>query len=295
MSLKNLKDSELNKLLDEVALDLNKAFGEVQTKLAKKEDVAKEEVQKDEDAPPAKDEGSEEPVSEGSDSAPPSAPADDGGSPPAPGADAGGAPDPAMEQGAALTPEALQAEYEKLPPEELQMHMAACQAALAKLSGGMGADPMAGGAGAPPPPEAAAAPPAAPGAGAPPPQQPLMQSEKKAEGDKLAKSEEKLSKAEAEVASLKEDVEILAKTLKQLIETPVRKAITSITDLPKEEAAQDDEYKSLAPTDFWAKLAEVAKRPDLKKSEKKLILDIYAKTVQPEVAAKQLARLFKAE
>lgn len=282
MSLKNLKDSELNKLLDEVALDLNKAFGEVQNKLAKGEEV----VAKDEDAPPSKAAEESSPIaSEGSDAPPP---ADDGSAPAAPAPDAGAAPvDPAAEQGAALTPEALQAEYAKLPPEELQMHMQACQAAMAALGGGMGAPtPDA----APPAPEAAAPAPAAP-AGAP-----LMQSEKKVAAETLSKSEAKESElAKAEISSLKEDVEILAKTLKQILETPVRKAITSISDLEKSEDKPSDEYKPLAPADFWAKLKEVSKRSDLKKSEKQLILDVYAKQVNPEVAAKHLAKLFKAE
>ena len=291
MSIKNLKDSELNKLLDEVAQDLNKAFGQVQDKLAKKEgqqlegDESGKMVKGDEDGSAPKGPEESSPVAEGSDAPPAAPPADDGGAA-APAPDAGAAPagDPAQEQGAALTPEALQAEYAKLPPEELQMHLAAAQAALAALGGGMGGPE----AGAPPSPEMAGPPSPSPSAGAP-----LMQSEKAVKMDELAKKE--LETVKADNASLKEDVEILAATLKKMIETPVRKAITSIADLPQEEVAADESYKSLAPEAFWSKLAEVSKRQDLKKSEKKLILDIYAKQVNPETAAKQLARLFKAE
>jgi hypothetical protein len=179
--------------------------------------------------------------------------------------------------GGELSPEMLQAEYEKLPPEELQMHMQACQAALQKL---MAPPPMAA-----PGPEASmppAGPPPGPGAGAPPP---ALKSEK-ATND-LKKSE---AAAKAEVASLKEDIEILAKTVKAMLETPVRKAITSIADVAeiKEEPVQ----KSYSVTEFWDKLKEVAKRSDLKKSEKQLIKDIYDRRVQPETAAKQLAKLF---
>lgn len=298
MSLKNLKDAELNKLLDEVALDLNKAFGEVQDKLAKGEgqrlegDQSGKMVKDEVDGKPKAPEESS-PVAEGSDAPPAVPPADDGAGSPSPDAAAPAAPgaDPAQEMGAQLTPEALEAEYAKLPPEELQMHLQAAQAAAAKMAGGMGA-PDAGmgmGAGAPPAPEAAA------------PQAPLMQSEKAVAAD-LKKSEE-LAKAEleavkAENKSLKEDVEIIAATLKKMIETPVRKAITSIAELQKgegDETPANDEYKPLAPNEFWAKLKEVSKRPDLKKSEKQLILDVYAKQVNPEVAAKHLARLFKAE
>lgn len=297
MSLKNLKDAELNKLLDEVAQDLNKAFGDVQTKLAKGEGKQLEGDQsgkmvKDEIKPKGPEDS--EPVAEGSDAPPDAPPADDAGSAPAPSPDASAAPaDPAQEMGAQLTPEALQAEYAKLPPEELQMHLQAAQAALAALGGGMGAPDAA-----PPAPEAAAPAPS-PSASAP-----LLQSEKAVRDmiaqdlkktEDLAKSE--LESVKAENKSLKEDVEIIAATLKKMIETPVRKAITSIAELPKgeEEAQADETYKPLDPTNFWKKLAEVSKRPDLKKGEKKLILDIYAKQVEPEAAAKQLAKLFKAE
>lgn len=287
MSLKNLKDSELNKLLDEVALDLNKAFGEVQNKLAKGEGKV---VEGDESGKMVKEEASEapaeesSPIPESSESAPAeaAAPVDESAGAPAPEASEAPA-DPAMDQGQALTPEALQAEYEKLPPEELQMHLQAAQAALAKLSGGMGAGPDAGM--APPAPEASEA----------PAQAPLMQSEKAAAGDSLKKAE--FDALKADNASLKEDVEILAASLKKLIETPVRKAITSISELTKgevEEAPAGD-YQSLAPNEFWAKLKEVSKRPDLKKSEKQLILDVYTKKVDPSVAAKHLVKLFKAE
>jgi len=302
MSLKNLKDAELNKLLDEVAQDLNKAFGDVQTKLAKGEGKQLEGDQSGkmvkEEVKPKGPEDSE-PVAEGSDAPPDAPPPDDGSAsapPPAsPDTSAGAPVDPAQEMGAQLTPEALEAEYAKLPPEELQMHLQAAQAALAKLGGGLGAPDAA-----PPAPEAAAPAPS-PSASAP-----LLQSEKGTNNAALKKTEEakmdELSKAEldavkAENKSLKEDVEIIAETLKKMLETPVRKAITSIAELPKgeEEVAADESYKPLDPTNFWKKLAEVSKRPDLKKGEKKLILDIYAKQVEPEAAAKQLAKLFKAE
>lgn len=278
MSLKKLKDAELNKLLDEVALDLNKAFGDVQTKLAKAED---DKLAKDDGAAgKAPPEESESVTPEGSDAPPPPADASPSPSPSPDAAGAAPAPsgDPAQDMGAELTPEALQAEYQKLPPEELQMHAQALQAAMAAMGGGQpGMD-----AGAPPAPEAAPAPAMAPPA-------PAMKSEKTE--TTLAKSED-LHKAE--VDSLKEDVEILAKTLKALIETPVRKAITSIAELPKGEAEEvEEERKALSPVEFWGKLKEVSKRSDLKKSDKQLICDIYERRVQPEVAAKHLAKLFK--
>jgi hypothetical protein len=271
MSLK-LKDTELNKLIDEVVSELNGTFGDLKEKLSK---AAPEESPGDESAaPPAA------PAAEASESPEMS---DDAGS-----MDAGAPPpeapspsaDPAQDMGGELTPEALQAEYEKLPPDELQMHKMALEAALAKLGGGdMGA-------GAPPP--GGDMPPAAP-----PSAPPMAMKSEKSNEAVLAKSEE-LNLAKNEITSLKEDVEILTKTIKTLIETPVRKAITSITELPKEDE-DDGVYKSLAPNEFWAKLKEVAKRQDLKKSDKDLIMDIYDRRVSPEVAAKHLARLFSEE
>jgi hypothetical protein len=260
MTIKNIKESQLNKLLDEVAADLNKTFGDVKEKLSKSD------VQKDEGFPEASPEAEKEAIPEASESATPDAPS----APPeqaeaAPEAQEAG--DPAQEMGGELTPEALQAEYEKLPPEELQMHKMALEAALAKMS---------------PPPEAA---PAMPSPSAPPeaPAAPAMKSEKQ-EGEDLAKSE---------VASLKEDIEILAKAVKALIETPVRKAITSLDELSKSE--EPVKAKSLSPAEFWSKLKEVSKRSNLKKSDKQLIVDIYEKRVSPEVVAKHLSKLFSEE
>src|SRR3954470_20854224 len=125
MSLK-IKESELKDILAEVAEDLAKAFESEKDKLSKADDGSgpppKEETPGEDHAgsPPA--EGSE-----GSD-APPAADASaaPGAESPAPGPDGAPAPqgmDPAADQAAALTPEALQAEYSKLSPEELDMHI----------------------------------------------------------------------------------------------------------------------------------------------------------------------------
>lgn len=277
MALK-LNDKELNSLLDEVAADLKNTFATVNEKLNKSEqNLSKAAGSDPEESSPVKDDAPAAPpeASAGAPGAEASAPPDMAG--PGPGAEApAGAPggDPAADAG--LTPEALQAEYEKLPPEELQMHLQACQAALQKLMGagpaGAGMDPSAG-AGAPPP----AAPPA-PG--------PAMKSE--ASTDNLKKSEDLTKK---ELDSLKEDIEILATTVRKLIETPVRKAIVSIDELEK--STDEGTYKPLKAEDFWVRLREVAKRPDLKKSDKQLIKDIYDRKVSPEIAAKHLVKLFE--
>jgi hypothetical protein len=107
-------------------------------------------------APPAPEESSSSSSSSSSPSgeasfsgsADPSAAPMDGGTPAAgPGPEGTVAPDgapaadPAMDAGA--TPEALEGEYMKLPPEELKMHLMAASSAYDKLTGG--------GAGSPPP------------------------------------------------------------------------------------------------------------------------------------------------
>ena len=276
MSLK-LSDKELNSLLDEVASDLSKSFSAVKEKLEKAEDeVAKALPPPEEKEAPSSEESS--PVPEASESAVPEetpgeAPAAPEGA--APEASEAAPQDPAQEMGGQLTPEALQAEYAKLPPEELQMHLQAAQAALQALSGGMDA-----GMGAPP-----AAPPAPDMGGGMPP--PAMKSEK---------AEVSLSKSEAEIVSLKEDMEILAKTIKAMIDAPVRKAITSISELSKDEDEEPmAKSVSVSPGEFWTKLREVSKRSNLSKSDKNLINDVYEKRVNPEVAAKHLAKLFSQE
>lgn len=282
-----IKESDLNKLLDEVSEELSSALNSEKLskseKELKKDDGSLKQPEESEGPPSAGPEASASPSPEASDSVEPSASA---------GPDASAAPggDPAAEAGPEMSVEALMAEYSKLPPDELQMHLQAAQMAAQQL--GMGQSPAgdmgspSAGAGAPPagppmpPPEATQAP-------QPPP---AMKSEKNVEA-KLSKSEEA---HKAEIASLKEDVEILAKTVKSLIEVPIRKAITSIDQLPEEEV-DVKEHQPLSTQDFWGKLKEVSKRSDLKKSDKQLILDIYEKRVTPDVAAKRLVKLFAEE
>jgi hypothetical protein len=168
----------------------------------------------------------------------------------------------APEEGGEMTPEALQAEYSKLPPEELDMHIQAALAAKAALSGQAPA-------GAPPVAAPEAAPPAMP---------PMaMKSEASA-------SQEGLSKAEDKIKSLEEDIQNLTKALKMVVEQPVRKAITSVAYMAKSE-----EVKEVTPAMAHAKLKELSARPDLKKSERQLIMDFY----EGRIKADKLAPLFE--
>lgn len=331
MSLK-IKESELKDILDEVASDLAKAF-ESEKDALKKAELAKDDAPGGDESPD-EDAGSGPPA-EGSESAPPadasaSAPPDAGaGGPPPPDASASpdGAPapegmDPAAEQAAALTPEALQAEYGKLAPEELDMHIKAALSAKAAIAGAPGAPgvPGAPDAGGLPPPDASAAPmppdagglpppgpsapPMAPPAGGPPglpPGPPAMKAELKASPerngkhsiDALGKSaneyiskkyEDEISELRALAKSQQEDVENLTKILTKVLEQPLRKAVTTVAHLPKVE-----EKRELNAVNIHARLKELSAKPDLKKSDRQLINDFY----DGRVKADKLAPLFE--
>lgn len=167
-----LTKKELDKVLASVTEDvaeLLKSETEEGEKLSKADpgaETAGEEKPEGSSAEPPKEEPSASPSPEasGDGSAPPAAE----GTPPAPEGE-GSAPsgDPAADQQGG--PEALEAEYAQLPPEELKAHFLACKSALMKvLAGGAGPEGSAP-AGAPGAEGSApAAPPAAPPAGAPP-------------------------------------------------------------------------------------------------------------------------------
>lgn len=283
MSLK-IKESELKALLEEVASDLSKAFESEKDKLAKadlaKDDAPGEETPgEDESAPPAPEEGSES-------AAPPDAPpAADASAPPAdasaPPMDASAPVDPAADQGAQLTPEALEAEYKQLPPEELDMHIQAALAAKAAVAGAPDASM-----GAPP------APPAGPPAASPfpsPAGPPMaMKSELKINsantGGKISKSEteelRELVKSQAELMkSQAEDIAALHDAVKRVVEQPQRKAVLSFIPMQKAEPAVKAK-PPLTKASIQARLVELSKRPDLKKSDRQLINDFYDGRIQ---------------
>ena len=233
---------EIAGVLAELEQDLKKSASEIEASLAKAdgpipEDDAASAAGGEDSTSPAPDAGASAPVD-----APPDASA--GGMPPP---DAGAAPaDPAAAAGGQpLTPEALQAEYSQLPPEELDMHI---QAALAAKEALQASAAPAPGAGMPPPPGAAPGampPPDASAGGMPPP--PMGKEELKINsentGGKISKSEEiiaaVLAKFETKLGSIlaaqdksnKEDIENLTKAMTIVLETPVRRAVTSLADV----------------------------------------------------------------
>lgn len=317
MSTIKVKDSELRAVISALESDLQSAYEASKPAL----------IKADGDAPPKKDgppEASDDSATPPGDSGSPSPDAGSAPMPPpspsaspdaaasaapdasaAPGAAAPGAApgqDPAAAGPAPLTPEALQAEYAQLAPEELDMHIKAALSAKEALAAaaapapGAGAMPGASPAGAPPMapppgPDASASPAGPAGAGLPPPPPMAMKGEgsgatgtggtpsthAKATGGKMSKSEEDTAALRAELADLKksmtskdEDIEILTKSVRMVLERPVQKAITGISYLGKTEMLPPVAQKAFTPSEAKAKLAELI--PVLSKSERELVV-----------------------
>lgn len=108
----------------------------------------------------------------------------------------------------------------------------------------------------------------------------------KSENDKaiealIKASEEKMAQLEALVKSQGEDNENLAKAIKMLMEQPLRKAVTSVAHLPKVEAQKAPLTKAV----IDARLKELSAKPDLKKSDRRLINDFYDGVVKADALA----------
>lgn len=209
-----------------------------------------------------KEDAAEASAPEAEDSA---SPADD---PAAPG-DEGG------QDGGSMDPAALQAEYAKLPLDELKMHMEAAQAALAAAMGGG----MAAGGPAPGP--------AGPGAGAEASAPPAM----KAEMGATQKVDGKVAKSEAEVASLKKSLEEQGKMLERVIgafeavvSKPMRKAETMLTPAATASAPK------LSKSEMATKLRSKVRDTSLTKNDRELINDFF---LNGNVDASKLSHLLK--
>lgn len=178
-----------------------------------------------------------------------------------------------------VDPAALEAEYAKLPLPELQAHYLAAKAALfAQMGQGQGAPAAAPPAAPPPAPgPSAGAPPAGPSAGAPP----MAMSEGKAvPGVSQEGNGGQINKSEAD---LQEQVAKLTNVLSMFIGQPIRKAVTGADYVAKSEP--EVEVKSITPTEITAKLAQVTRSPDLKKSDRDLVTGYYEGTVKVDAIA----------
>jgi hypothetical protein len=286
---KTLKAKELEAILDEVGAKLEPVLkseaekaaerlakahpGESTASETPKDASATKEAPDDKSSapPPPKPEGTPPAAKEAS--PPPAAPP---AADPALTADPAAATDPAADPGAAGAedPADLQAAYATLPLEDLQMHYLACKAALIAA---MGND---GGADAPPAadPAAAAAPPAPPPPAAPPAAPPALKNElpsdPKANGEdpaNVAKSEKDLTIASLEKRVTERDtaLEQLTGALRKIVERPVRKAITSLSDLRKSDGQGSTvDLSKLSKNEQRALVRKAAEKPNLKKSDR---------------------------
>lgn len=316
-----LSKAQLSKLLDEVTSDVAEllksepdAEGSALSKADPGEETPAEETPAGSSAEGSDDEASASAPEGG---APTTGDDSAGGDAPPAGPEASAAPtdggDPAA--GGDASPEALQAEYAKLPPEELKMHFLACKAALMAVMGGGAGD------GAPPAGPEASAPPAPPApAASAPPAPPMGKKEFGGDGSgkvkagKMAKSEDfmaleqRLAKMEekgAEVEDLKKAVaakdETIANLEKKMVEvvtgfkkiidkTAVRKSISGVTYAAKAGAPAPGtvDLSALRKSDVVKKLTEVTASPTLSKADRDLINSYVAGSVGVEAVAKFL-------
>lgn len=300
-----VSSQELDAILNELESDLNGLLADTQNRLAKA---------REEDGSPSPGMGSASAGSPSASAGGPPAPegAPEGGAPEAapsaegappagepgmegaaPGAEGGmGAPegaapgaegDPAAAGGAGMDPQALEAEYAQLPLEELKAHYLAAKAALFAAMQGGGAD---AGAGAPPAGPEAGAP---PGAGAPAPS-PAPSPSASAGAPPMAMSEGKAvagvsqsgnggqvtKKSEAQL--LQEQVDALTKIVSAFVNKPMQKAVTGANYVAKSEG--EPVRKSLSNAEVTAKLSELTRNPDLKKSDRDAINRYYEGAVK---------------
>jgi hypothetical protein len=210
------------------------------------------------------------------DAAEASAPEAEGSAPPADDPAAPG--DEGGQDGGSTDPAALQAEYAKLPLDELKMHMEAAQAALAAaMGGGMVAGGPAPG-------------PAGPGAGAEASAPPAMKAEMGAM-QKVDGNGGKVAKSEAEVASLKKSLEEQGKMLERVIgafeavvSKPMRKAETMLTPAATASAPK------LSKSEMATKLRSKVRDTSLTKNDRELINDFFLKE---NVDVSKLSHLLK--
>lgn len=301
-----ISDKELQDILAQVQSEVSsvlKAEKESVTKLSKAEESSSS-------GSTSMEKGSSpfEGSASGSASASPEASASVSGSPegsfsapgaPDEGAPAGAAPEEGAPAGGedaegAVDPGMLQAEYEKLSPEELEMHFVACKAALESKMGGAEAGAPEGAVG----PGAAGGPPPAgvepgPEMNPAPPMGKAEMPSHKTNGDatknlgKVGKSEE-LSKMEGEVKEMKHQLNVALQAL-DLLSRPLQKAITGTNYVPKTQETKKD-FAQLSKSEINEKLKKKV-TTKLAKSDRHLINEY----CYGNVGVEKIAHLLKDE
>jgi hypothetical protein len=265
------KHDDLDKLLEEVVRDVTDILAkseEKDTKLAKASPG--EEAPGEETPAGSSTEGSEpeaSPAEETPGEAPQAPPSDQGlqeGSPD------GAEQDPAMDEQSG--PEALQAEYAKLPIEELKLHVMAAHAALMASMGDQGQPGQDQEA---PPAQPGTPPEATPGT-SPEATQQMGKSEKKELELRLATLEKSIKDKDDTIAQLEERfgkaVDGVRVFLEKRMNVGLRKSISGVGYDPKPGTSTEvDGFKPLAKSEAVKKLNTLTASSDLKKSDRDLI------------------------
>lgn len=277
-----MKTDKLNQLLEQVTMDITDVLAKAETQDAMAKADPGQEAPGEETPAGSSVEGTS------TDGAPEASPGDQGQNEQSPGEQPGEeAPGEQSENPAtdeAQDPEALKAEYMKLPPEELKLHFMAAHAALMELTGGdQGQEGASEGA----PTEQPQAPVPAEGTPAPGEQSMVQKKEIKASegsGGTMKKSEaafesrlktlEKALKDKDETIQAMEEkfgkaVEGLTSFVQARTGIGLRKSIAGISFDKK--PGDEPELAPMAKSEVVKKLNELTASPSLKKSDRELI------------------------
>jgi hypothetical protein len=278
-----ISSDELRAILEEVETELQPLLRSEKERLSKA--VGDDEMSSSPSSSPMGQEASKSP---GRDMLPEERSGGEESASPAPGAEASA---PGMEgsaggegAGAEGQVEALAAEYAKLPPQELEMHLMALQAAMQQLGGGAEGSPAGSSAGSPPPAPGAEASPAmkkemstsagSASASPAPAKKGEMSAEKayskkeksaKEESSKEESSEKSSSMSKSEIDALNAKIDVALKAV-EFLTRPMRKAVTEAAETPA---------KTYTRAEVTEKLKAVTANPSLAKSERALINGFY--------------------
>lgn len=283
-----ISSAELRSILEDVEKDLtpllrsereklSKAVGDEESASASASPMGEESRSAGRDMVPSERSGSPAGM-EGSASASASPEGSSAGMPPEGSPEAG--PEGSASAGGGEGVEALAAEYGKLPPEELEMHLMALEMVLKQHGGGGEASP-------------AGMPPEAPPAGMPPEASPAMKKEysasasasksaspaAKKEMSHSASEGSSISKSELDAVNAKLDVALKAV---EFLTRPMRKAVTEF-------ATEEKPALNLSKNEITAKLKVITASPALAKSDRQLINGFY----DGRIAVDQIAHLLK--
>lgn len=286
-----ISSAELRSILEDVEKDLtpllrsereklSKAIGDEDSASASASPMGEESRSAGRDMVPSERSGSPAGM-EGSASASASPEGSSAGMPPEGSPEAG--PEGSASAGGGEGVEALAAEYAKLPPEELEMHLMALEMVLKQHGAGGEASPAGMPEGSPAP------------AGMPPEASPAMKKEMSEKSKSASVSEKSASPAakkeysasegssvsKSEIDALNQKLDVALKAV-EFLTRPMRKAVTEF-------ASDEKPVLNLSKNEITAKLKAVTASPTLAKSDRQLINGFY----DGRIAVDQIAHLLK--